>query len=337
MEIVKALGSFDGERLKMAKLSAEEAWKLHLRNDHVPYRRDCLECVMARGTGKRHVKVKNKSAYALSMDVMGPFRIKGEDAYGKGYRFAMIFTYTFPKLEGTKEEVKIVEGDKDEESDLDAQIEELFADIKDPPEKDKRPDEHEAKAEGEAEAEGEDKGKDEGIVMDTIYFVKPLKTKTSKEVFEKVKEVYVELRNENLPVTRLHGDRAHEFFSAPSRSGALDRDVEVTRTEGQSPQSNGTAESAVRYLKGRVKLLLGALAVGIHSCRPPAEGAEVEGRGTKEGMPVRIACLGQAEGYGQGGRYDLMPRWGMGRPAWDVKDGSVIWYEDTERFIQDEA
>ena len=31
-----------------------------------------------------------------------------------------------------------------------------------------------------------------------------------------------------------------------------------------------------------------------------------------------------------------MPRWGMGRycgPAWDVKDGSVIWYEDTERFM----
>ena len=98
----------------------------------------------------------------------------------------------------------------------------------------------------------------EKIVMDSIYFLKPLKTKTSKEVFEKVKEVYVELRNENLPVTRVHGDRAHEFFSAPLRSWALDRDVEVTRTEGQSPQSNGTAESSVRDLKNRVKLLLGA-------------------------------------------------------------------------------
>ena len=29
-----------------------------------------------------------------------------------------------------------------------------------------------------------------------------------------------------------------------------------------------------------------------------------------------------------------MPRWGSYcGPAWDVKDGSVIWYEDTERFM----
>ena len=89
--------------------------------------------------------------------------------------------------------MKIVEGEKDEESDLDAQIEELFADIKDPPEKKKEPGEHEPQEREEdmaekAEVEGEAEGKDEGIVMDTIYFVKPLKTKTSKEVFEKVKK-----------------------------------------------------------------------------------------------------------------------------------------------------
>ena len=138
--------------------------------------------------------------------------------------------------------------------------------------------------------------------MDTIYFVKPLKTKTSKEVFEKVKEVYVELRNENLPVTSLHGDRAHEFFSAPLRSWALDRDVEVTRTEGQSPvewhrrerrplpQGKGEAASGSIEASGE------DVAVGVHNCRPPAEGAEVKGRRTKESLPVWIARPSQTEG-----------------------------------------
>ena len=106
----------------------------------------------------------------------------------------------------------------------------------------------------------------------------------------------MELRNENLPVTRLHGDRAHEFFSAPLRSWALDRDVEVTRTEGQSPQSNGTAESAVRYLKGRVKLLLGASKLPMQMWPSAFTTAAHQGGRTKESLSIWIACPSQTEG-----------------------------------------
>ena len=110
VEIVKALKTSNNKNFKMARLSAEEAWKLHLCNDHVPYRRLPGVC-----DGWRHWEAPRKGEKQVGVCPEHGFRVKGEDAYGKGYRFAMIFTCTFPRLEGVKEEVKIVEGEKDED------------------------------------------------------------------------------------------------------------------------------------------------------------------------------------------------------------------------------
>ena len=121
------------------------------------------------------------------------------------------------------------------------------------------------------EAEGQAKGSsveeaESELATDTLCFFRPMATKTSKEMFEKVKEIYLQLRNENLPVIRIHGDRTHEFYSAQLRSWATDRDIVITRTEGQSPASNGVAERAIRFLKQALAGSCGprtrALAVG---------------------------------------------------------------------------
>ena len=98
LEIVKALETFDGGGAKISKLTPEQSWELHIKNDHVPFRRDCEQCVLASGTGKRHVSVKTKSCYTLSMDVTGPLRTKGRDAYRQGYRFGIVFAYVYPRL-----------------------------------------------------------------------------------------------------------------------------------------------------------------------------------------------------------------------------------------------
>ena len=70
-------------------------------------------------------------------------------------------------------------------------------------------------------------------------------------VTQAIQEVILELKHENLPVVRTHSDRAHELRSPGLREWALGQQIMLTRTEGQSPQSNGTAERAVRFLKGQ--------------------------------------------------------------------------------------
>ena len=77
-----------------------------------------------------------------------------------------------------------------------------------------------------------------------------------------IQEVILQLKQENLPVVRIHSDRAHEMRSPALRAWTLDNGIWLTRTEGQAPQSNGSAERAVRFLKGRARMLLHAAGLG---------------------------------------------------------------------------
>ena len=74
-------------------------WAQHIKRGHIPYDKRCRTCVTTRGSGRRHVRVKAQSAYVLSLDVCGPFRVRGEDADGKGYRYAVVGAYSLPRLQ----------------------------------------------------------------------------------------------------------------------------------------------------------------------------------------------------------------------------------------------
>ena len=50
-------------------------WERHVRDGHVPYDRRCRTCVRTAGTGKAHRRVLAPSAYSLSLDIAGPFRV----------------------------------------------------------------------------------------------------------------------------------------------------------------------------------------------------------------------------------------------------------------------
>ena len=106
------------------------------------------------------------------------------------------------------------------------------------------------------EAEDEFGEGNAGVPMDHLYFMRPLKGKSGKQVMQAIQEIILELRRENLPVVRIHSDRAHELRSVGLREWTLNNGILLTRTEGQSPQSNGTAKRAVRYLKGQARKLL---------------------------------------------------------------------------------
>ena len=109
------------------------------------------------------------------------------------------------------------------------------------------------KAEDQQREEAEETEALEGnraIPMDHLYFVKPLKSKSGKHVKMAIQEIVLQLRHENLPVVRIHSDRAHEMRSVALREWALNNNILLTRTEGQSPQGNGAAERAVRFFEG---------------------------------------------------------------------------------------
>ena len=178
--------------------------------------------------------------------------------------------------------------------------------------------------------------------MDYLYFVKPLKSKAGKHVKMAIQELVLQLRHENLPVVRIHSDRAHEMRSAALREWTLNNNILLTRTEGQSPQANGTAERAIRFMKGKARMLLRssgldtkhwatAMITAAYNQREERLRPETHKPVCPYGSPVAI----KKKRYGQGGKYDLLPRWTKGvylGPVWDVGGGSAVLEDETKRI-----
>ena len=366
---------------ELRKLTKEQGWKLHILRDHVPFRRDCEQCVMMMGTGRPRRRIKQKSCYVLSVDVGGPLRAVSKDAHGSGYKYFLAASYTKPKFEDQDPppdhppedlaaydfDFKNLEADlpqpgdpippeggvfdSPEEADL-PQEDEQYS----PSEEDLEPflrkvddtkglwdDDDFAAIEQEREAqEAQDEHGNHEVPTDFLYYFKPLKGKSGKHVLKAIQEIVLQLRMENLPVVRIHADRAHEMRSEALRQWTLDNNILLTRTEGQAPQSNGTAERAVRFLKGRARSLLRAADLGAqHWATAMATAAH---RQREERLRPEFPNIPAAYGakvaikkkyYGQGGKLDLLPRWVKGTymgPVWDVNQGSAILEEETNRF-----
>ena len=90
------------------KAVGRKAWERRLSNDHVPYRADCLQCIH-NATGKPHRRCLHRDCYVMSADTLGPVRVAGP----KGERFAVVFTYQFPKQQLVQEDHAIPEGELD--------------------------------------------------------------------------------------------------------------------------------------------------------------------------------------------------------------------------------
>ena len=359
------------ENPELRRLTKEQGWKLHIQRDHVPFRKDCEQCVMALGTGRPHRRTKQKSAYVLSVDIGGPMRVKSKDAHGSGYKFFLAAAYTKPRFADLDQEKEPEpedmadatydfadleldplppqeqEGDhlSDYEPSLPGDVEEplvkkvtgkesgawLWDDDTDAEEQQKRDELEDESGEGNA-----------GIPMDHLYFIKPLKGKSGKQVLQAIQEVILELRQENLPVVRIHSDRAHELRSPALREWTLNNGILLTRTEGQAPQSNGTAERAVRYLKGHARKLLRTSGLGTSHWAPAMITAAHHQREQRlrpetyqPPCPFGTRVAIKKKRYGQGGHYDLLSRWTRGvylGPVWDVRHGSAVLEDDSGRI-----
>ena len=176
----------------------------------------------------------------------------------------------------------------------------------------------------------------EGLEFDTFYVARPLRSRTSSEVYAAVQEVFLTLRAEGLPVSRVHADRARELRTVPLRRWLLERGALCTYTEGQAPQANGRAESAVKWVKAQARKLLTATSLpkscwamaAVYSTWAKREAQLGRGQDVLPfGTPVHV----RSKVYGTGGRYDLDLRWRAGKyvgPSLDVRGGHVVRFED---------
>ena len=101
------------------------AWERHLANDHLPHRADCLQCIH-NSTGRPHRRCLHKDCYVLSADTLGPVRVPGP----KGEKYAVVFTYQFPKLKMGPQDAPLDDGSLDGWN-LDAKVS-VEASIKEP-------------------------------------------------------------------------------------------------------------------------------------------------------------------------------------------------------------
>ena len=90
--------------VRALKAADRKAWEKHLANDHLPHRADCLQCIH-NSTGRPHRKCLHRDCYVLSADTLGPVRVAGP----KGEKYAVVFTYQFPKLKMMPEDQPIKE------------------------------------------------------------------------------------------------------------------------------------------------------------------------------------------------------------------------------------
>ena len=306
-------------------------WQNHINNNHVPYDKRCRTCVRGSATGRAHRRCLTPSAYTLSMDICGPMRTRGESPDGKKFRYLLVGAYSHPKLDLPKdhalppveEEVEIeAEMDPFEEEDK-----ELQPDVED---------DEEQRAMNERCKEIY-KGIGDDIECQTLHFVVPMVTRTSKEVRAKIQQIYLQLRQHGLPLVRIHSDRGLELKAKETRAWMADRDILATTGESQQPQQNGRAEALVREIKRRVKVLLRAANLPV-SCWPSA--AEFAARRQRDlalgnyedkDLPYGAPTHVKHKQFGQGGRYDLLERWREGTFVGysnDVKNGRVVRHDD---------
>ena len=256
---------------KVQALSAValEQWRRHFLNDHMPARRDCVQCVRAQARSKPHKRVQHAEAFTLSVDLSGKLS-PGDDQGVKGCRYILVGCYTMP-VTRDKASIIPVPGREHEEEDkplpgLDEEVEEVT--MEDAGEDQPLPEEDELMEDAEERNVEAAKSMCEtwhklveeatNVAVKQITFVEPVRSRAVKHVLPALGRIYCRLRSLGLPLYRLHSDRAREFCSEQVRSWTLARDVVTTMTPGSSYKANGRVESEMNMVKKSIRTLISA-------------------------------------------------------------------------------
>ena len=78
-------------QLRTLNLTEEESWYLHLMSDHIPYRKDCLQCQGGAGRDRPRRRQKFQSTCEMSVDLAGSLGRAPDQGRAKA-RYFMVAT-----------------------------------------------------------------------------------------------------------------------------------------------------------------------------------------------------------------------------------------------------
>ena len=244
-------------------------WGEHYRHGHVPYRRDCLTCLEMMGRDRPHRRLKHPDSYCLSFDISGPFH-EGRDQVVKEAKYMMLGVITVPVHQevplveelramgvtmpgsaGSGEEGLLPEQEGEEEPHGFVEVAEEADEEIEPADAAGIAQAHERWKAYLAECSG-----DGALEVKNISFGVPLQDRKTSNVLEAAAQIYGRVRALNIPILRIHTDRAREFSGAAFRKWVRDRDVYQTMTAGDEPCGNARVEREIGVAKGRIRALL---------------------------------------------------------------------------------
>ena len=280
----------------VARVSAI-SWEEHLAFEHVPYRRDCLVCQECQQKEKPHRRLRFPKGGTLSLDTAGPL-VVAPDAVGTA-KFLLVGAFTWAVPKGStkldEEVVEVEEGDEEAVLEIEEEVREegkkrgrgrprkddlreerdrmseeewrLFEEQleKEKTQQEEKIFEDEDEDEEMKEVEGknaEEKEEPQEFEVKVFRLVLPLSSKAAPEIMKGALEFILRLRMDGYYVNQVHTDQGGEF--GPQLRGWLrNRGVTMTRTPGDSPQSNGRAEVAVQTIKAHIRRVLRAAEVDV--------------------------------------------------------------------------
>ena len=325
-----------GGRVRLARMSQDAAWRLHVMRNHQPFRRDCALCVRNAATGRQHRATLHPTGYTLSVDVAGPLKGFGKSPDGKYFKYFVIGAFRIPLLDGgvgTDEELRghpIPPDDPAEECEEVLSEEELL----EPPLEEEE--DYPTMADDRRDQEEWEKLKEKfkaPLMTETLYFCVPVNSKKSLHVLPALQQMVVDVRGLGYPVTRIHSDRGGELRSNAIKRWVLNQGIMRTTSTGSEPAENGVAEAGVRFLKRRARILLDAAGLGREHWPTAVQTAALQQRCDKLGllnpMPVAYGAkvYVKTKKYKTGDVESMKPHWNQGRylgPSTDVRGGHVI-------------
>ena len=330
-------------QIRISKLNSEAAWRLHVARNHQPFRRDCSVCVRNSAAGHRHRTTAHPMAYSLSVDVVGPLKGYGKSPDGKFFKYFMIGAFRIPEVEGAGGHGE-VRGHPLPPLDVDEDEDQLSGD-----EEEEQGDQSDAGGVAEADVDKEKRQWEEllstfkaPISTTTLYFAVPVNNKKAATMLPAVQRIVSDVKALGYPVTRLHSDRGGEFRGNLVRKWALGQGMWPTTTSGSDSAANGVAESGVRFLKRRARILLDGAGINKENWPTAVQYAAAQQRCERLGeLPPMLVAYGtpvyvKTKRYKTGAVEDFGPHWTRGRyvgPSTDIRGGHVI-LKDTGTFIQ---
>ena len=266
-------------RLSKSDREAVEGWQAHFDCGHLPFRHDCSVCLQGAGKDRPRRKLECKSSYCMSVDIAGPFQPGVDQAAGAAPRYFLVANVSIPvnasgpMVQGLKDLGFRVNPPSQENEEMD-QLQE-WSEQAEISQDDPMASMEESVEDGEAPAV-EAKNRDEAeqrwkeflstkseVESRVLTYGVPLVSRKAGQVVEAVAWIYARVRSMQIPILRIHTDRAREFASTSFGKWCLAHDLTHTMSPGDEPTQNSRVERSIGLLKNRVRTLIKASGASI--------------------------------------------------------------------------